>query len=839
MKVSYLSQPVTLPYLVPSKTNLELELKVLQHRQGAYDTGYRAIQNARQKSLNIHFTNQAANGKIKTLNSTIDKQLEEIDGNFGDLSNNNLTNHYLGLFNEYSKNGLPDLYRKEASIRQTRDNLRVMKKSKDPKKAGYSDKHEYVYRKQLEDYAGIDNINDAMGHELPNYVPYKDIVGEMIEMGKKLPWQETTRVSVDASGRRTTITEKSKPGLNRILKQMADENPEQYMIDAQHKWMTEIDGDSQMKQQYINSYNGRVLERKNALQRQKDALKKEDFETEELYTEALMNAQEQINNSTPVDYNISDNDFVDKVLLAELRDNHIADMSRSIGPVSSKEEEDLDPVFKFYQEMAFDMSKQESLDNYREATLELSRQDNQLERDKFKYTKTKDLIEAQKEANKGTINSSGFTPTGSQSSASKFSFPTTESFVAAANQKANSIMNIFDKPWNLKGSVAEQKLKDELRDINSRGMVETSPSVGPIQMREFNPPIIEFQENQLTQKDRNRRKALMDELENPIVTPEILFKNLSDNINYYDSYEFGNSTTVNAAKHEYKLALARKEDVTPETLLAKTKAHLESSTTTYGKKDAKHKRNNEFYNKKTPNLLSTNNPETLAYSNAREFEKVYGVPKFKFLEGSQTKDNKPFVESLWRGLNNNLIIKRDNGETLKVTNIPLDFFTNWGYDDVYKIVYADIDAQKFQDKFGEDFKDLTVETRNSFNNPYLIENKKYPLFKKGELANGTLMAGIGQPEQDVFDMVADFNFQDEPGFENVITLNNGKKYSYIEADLGSDSKVILYDENGQPLQIDGKPLELPYNSGELYGNKKLLYDRVKEKLELYSTNKLL
>ena len=826
MKVSYLSQPVTLPYLVPSKTNLELELKVLQHRQGAYDTGYRAIQNARQKSLNIHFTNQAANGKIKTLNSTIDKQLEEIDGNFGDLSNNNLTNHYLGLFNEYSKNGLPELYRKEASIRQTRDNLRVMKKSKDPKKAGYSNMHEYVYRQQLAEYADIDNINDAMGHELPNYVPYKNTPAEMVELGNKLPWQETERIVYGEDGQMLTIKEKSKPGLDKLLSQIAYDNAEQYQVEAQFKYMTQIKGDSQAKQQVIDNHNSKVLDRKNRLIKEKNAIKESDFETKELYTEALINKQEEINNSTPVSYDISDDIFINKVLTTELMNNHVEGMTQSLAPVSSSEKMELNPIYEYQKNHALALRKQKfaeekQKDNYNLEVLKFGQDVKE-----FKYRKAQDTKKKSRAGEEG----SSLTYSNVQIPITGLASATVKDTSTMMEYNADKYVDINKADYTIHKDTVD-RYKSRLSDIEKEGQNKGADFQDDYGQENFS----NFDESNLTPALIRERNRILQILESPVVTSDDYYKNVLEDSKYYDGYKFGHSATNIAAKEEIEKANLNKEELSPALLQKRTIANLENSSTLAGKIILKGEKIKKA-NPKIPNIIDVNQSESLSLSRARLLQQFIEVPTVGLLEGP-IKDNEETFYDLRKKMANNVWIRGQEIDgswvELSLTNFGKEHFNHQGFDKdgPTGLAYLDFNASQVQKDFAK-FKNITVEQRKRTGNAQLDAeaNKTLYIINNEEFASGRIWARYKETG-DYLDHILKASEKNTSTEDHSIELTNKKKLQYRIGEVSGVTTVAVYDDKGEHVMLNDKKLYLEYNSGVFFGDQNKVHEAIKLQLE--------
>lgn len=356
MRISpYQRRIASFNYIKPPKYNLELELQVLQHKQNTYDKNYKFLQGLKAQALNIQFINEEAKGKVDQFNNDISKTFDELDGNFGDLSNNNLAERYIDMFDKFQKTDLVGLYKKETEYVNSLKDINKRKKSKKPGEAGYNPMNEMVYRSDLQEYAAL-SMEDAKDATVDSYVPYANIGKLQEEALLKVPETETEYETTDADGLKTTVNIKGRDPLTsaKISRRINAENAAQLKVQAKYLYISGVLNDPEVLNSQLTQYNNQVLAQRNTLLAQRADLNTRYTGQEK--DEAYHNFNQQIENglASLKTYGLDDLDedktigIISNNLSSEITEAAVS----AYAPQSKSVTTDIDPMFKFEKEFS-------------------------------------------------------------------------------------------------------------------------------------------------------------------------------------------------------------------------------------------------------------------------------------------------------------------------------------------------------------------------------------------------------------------------------------------------------------------------------------------------------
>lgn len=378
-------------YIKPPKYNLDLELKVLQHKQNTYDANYKHIQGLKQQALNIKFINKEAASKIDEFNKRI---AENLDGDYGDLSDSSIANKYVDIFKEFNQTNLVGLYRKEADYRNTLQHINKLKKSKDPMKAGYSKIHEAVYRADLNKYA-TQSMDDAKDTSVDGYVPFINVAEIFQEASLKVPETETITEQTDPStGQKfTTIVKgRDQKAVQEILGSLGQQYSDQFKVQSKYQFMAG-QASPEFLTQLHTKYNNRIQGARNKVDKAIDDLNKHyrDKEKDDTYyntAQQLQSTKESFKVLGDITQ-VKEEQWQD-ILRQQIGQELINDSTQAYAPQSISQTSDIDPVFKFtktfsLQAANFDLKK--SMFQYEMGQDAIA---NQLARDKFELDVAKE-----------------------------------------------------------------------------------------------------------------------------------------------------------------------------------------------------------------------------------------------------------------------------------------------------------------------------------------------------------------------------------------------------------------------------------------------------------------
>jgi hypothetical protein len=348
-------------YIKPPKYNLELELQVLQHKQSTYNRNYKHLQNLKAEALNIQFINKEAKGKIDSFNEEISNNFDTLNGDFGDLSDNNLAQRYNQMFTKFQDEDLVSLYKKESTYDATLKDINKRKKAKKPGEAGYHIMNEMVYRLDLEKYSKL-SLEDARNATVDSYVPYVDIGKMQQEALLKIPEIETEWEETDSATGQKTITKlkgRDQKAAAQISQQINRDNYAQYKVQAKYLYASGALESPEVLQGQLTQYNNSILGQRQALDNQREKLNlsyKDKKKDDEYYTR---NQQIENKKAALKTYNLEDldEDQMIGIISNNLSSEVIQGSVRAFAPQSKSVTTELDSVYKFGREFALASAK--------------------------------------------------------------------------------------------------------------------------------------------------------------------------------------------------------------------------------------------------------------------------------------------------------------------------------------------------------------------------------------------------------------------------------------------------------------------------------------------------
>lgn len=357
----YMKQIPRFGYIKPPKYNLELELQVLQHKQSTYNRNYKHLQNLKAEALNIQFINKEAKGKIDSFNEEISNNFDTLNGDFGDLSDNNLAQRYNQMFTKFQDEDLVSLYKKESTYDATLKDINKRKKAKKPGEAGYHIMNEMVYRLDLEKYSKL-SLEDARNATVDSYVPYVDIGKMQQEALLKIPEIETEWEETDSATGQKTITKlkgRDQKAAAQISQQINRDNYAQYKVQAKYLYASGALESPEVLQGQLTQYNNSILGQRQALDNQREKLNlsyKDKKKDDEYYTR---NQQIENKKAALKTYNLEDldEDQMIGIISNNLSSEVIQGSVRAFAPQSKSVTTELDSVYKFGREFALASAK--------------------------------------------------------------------------------------------------------------------------------------------------------------------------------------------------------------------------------------------------------------------------------------------------------------------------------------------------------------------------------------------------------------------------------------------------------------------------------------------------
>ena len=253
----------------PFQANLELEGRVLLHKQQEFDKAYAGLQKLKKQALNISFINDSQQQKIDGFNKKINSDFIGLNsGNF-DLSQMDVVSRYMNTFNEIASDSqLLSNYRKDKQIQKEYQSFLKMKNSKDPIKAGYHPINEYVFSLGLQKYKGLAG-EEISGHKFDGYTPYTDTDKEMAAKAKGIAVSKFNDYVRNEKGEMVKLTYQGR-NEGQVLAAAQDyfggRGQGQTKVEAAYYYHSNLKGNDVAKQRVKADYVGLLNTRKSDLE---------------------------------------------------------------------------------------------------------------------------------------------------------------------------------------------------------------------------------------------------------------------------------------------------------------------------------------------------------------------------------------------------------------------------------------------------------------------------------------------------------------------------------------------------------------------------------------------
>ena len=232
MNISAYYQPRYTPKYKPSQIDIELISKVGQYKSQMYEQNLAKIKNLQASAINIDFMREDANQALKTYNDEIQKELDNSNFQHQDLSDVNVANKYIKVFDKLSQDtDLQKAYKIENNFKTEVSRITSDKGKENSK---YHDNNFIVWQNEeggVKDYLNASSYK-GWNKAIPQYSPYHNVQKEISTLANQ--FKLFNRVSEDVNSGYKLSTEYRDPNqvYNFINTSLSSEAKTQLMIDS-------------------------------------------------------------------------------------------------------------------------------------------------------------------------------------------------------------------------------------------------------------------------------------------------------------------------------------------------------------------------------------------------------------------------------------------------------------------------------------------------------------------------------------------------------------------------------------------------------------------------------